>query len=204
MNDEEFDEPSGNGLFGHSGTPFDTLREFTVEEAARALVYEKTSRYVPRATNALDAQHSSLVSIYFDWVSRLKDAACDDDYRYRLQLSQFENDKRQFIQRDDLRDWCLRHGMKPKFLYPKDAPESFERMALEVAGYEPTKELLVMIEAIKTFWANADPARPPKKDEEIIPWIRRQVDSDQKARAIDQLIRPEWARVGGQKKLSKG
>lgn len=200
MNDEEFDEPSGNDIFGHSGTSFDTVRCFTFEEAARALVYEKTGRYVPPLANALDP----LGAEYIDWRNRLKDAADDDDERYRLQLSRFENDKRLFIQRDHLRDWCLRHGMKPKFLYPQDAPESFERMALEVAGYDPTKELLVMIEAIKTFWANADHTKPPKKDEEIIPWIRERVDSASKANAIDLLIRPEWARAGGQKKLSKG
>ncbi len=200
MNDEELDEPSGNNLFGHSGTPFDTLREFTIEEAARALVYEKTGRYVPHLENALNP----LGALYIDWINRLKAAAHDDDERYRLQLSQLENDKRLFIQRDDLRDWCLRHGMKPKFLYPKNAPESFERMALEVAGYEPTKELLVMIEAIEMFWADADSTKPPKKDEEIIPWIRARVDSDKKASAIDLLIRPEWARAGGNKKQAKG
>lgn len=200
MNDEEFDEPSENNLFGHSGTPSDTLRVFTIEEAARALVYDKTGRYVPPLANALDP----LGALYIEWRNRLMEAFDDDDERYRLQRSQFENDKRFFIQRDDLRDWCLRHGMKPKFLYPKDAPDSFERTALEVAGYEPTKELLVMIEAIKKFWANADRAKPPKKDEEIIPWILERVDSDVKAKAIDSLIRPEWARKGGNKKQAKG
>jgi len=111
---------------------FDTVRVFTIEEAARALVYEKTGRYVPHLANALDP----LGALYVDWRNRLKGAVDDDDERYRLHPSRFENDKKLFIQRDDLRDWCLRHGMKPKFLYPKNAPESFERMALEVAGYE--------------------------------------------------------------------
>lgn len=76
--------------------------------------------------------------------------------------------------------------------------------AVNIPGYNCTPELQVALEAAQKFWANADPARPPKKDEEILPWLRERVDSDSKANAIDLIIRPAWARAGGNKKQSKG
>ena len=91
---------------------------------------------------------------------------------------------------------------------PEPAPRLQERpptaLPFEIDGYDCPPELEVMLGAIKEFWVNADPARPPKKDEEIIPWIKERVGSDNKAKAIDMLIRPEWARGGGNKKKTKG
>ena len=87
----------------------------------------------------------------------------------------------------------------PKPQAPPPAASPFE-----IKGYDCPPEVGVMLEAIKQFWVNADRAKPPKGDGEIIPWIRERVDSDQKAKAIDLLIRPEWARSGGNKKQSKG
>ncbi|WP_079434426.1 hypothetical protein [Zoogloea sp. LCSB751] len=200
MNDDEFSEPSANDVFGHSGTAFDTMRIFSFEEAARALVHDITGKYVPPLENAL----TPLGAVYIDWKNRLEDAAQDTDPRFALHYTKYSDDQRFYIQRDHLRDWCLRHDMTPKFLNPKQAstfPVTFE---LAVPGYELTNELQVMIEAIKQFWVNADRSKPPKGDGEIIPWVRERVDSDKKAEAIDLLIRPKWARAGGNKKQSKG
>ncbi|GLT22834.1 hypothetical protein GCM10007933_22950 [Zoogloea oryzae] len=89
--------------------------------------------------------------------------------------------------------------LKPK---PPSAPsgEAPSKFLVNIEGYDSPPELAVMVEAIARFWTNVDRNRPPKKDEEIIPWIRSKVDSDVKANAIDLLIRPEWARVGGNRK----
>lgn len=84
------------------------------------------------------------------------------------------------------------------------APKAPAASIIDIPGYDCPPELAVMLGAINQFWVNADPARPPKKDEEIIPWIRERVDSDSRAGAIDLLIRPEWARAGGNKKKAKG
>jgi len=87
---------------------------------------------------------------------------------------------------------------------PKPQEPSLSASSFSVEGYDCPPEIGVMLEAIKQFWVDVDRSKPPKGDGEIIPWIRRRVDSDQKAKAIDLLIRPEWARAGGNKKQSKG
>lgn len=87
---------------------------------------------------------------------------------------------------------------------PTDYLSKGVSVGIDVADYDAPPELAVMREAIKKFWVNADRSKPPKGEEEIIPWIRDRVDSDSKAKAIDLLIRPEWARKGGSKKWAKG
>jgi len=87
---------------------------------------------------------------------------------------------------------------------PTDHPSKGVDVGIDVAGYDSPPELAVMREAIKEFWVDADRSKPPKGEEEIIPWIRERVDSESKAKAIDLLIRPEWARKGGNKKQAKG
>ncbi len=104
-------------------------------------------------------------------------------------------------------------ALQPTKPAPKPAPTAPAEEApkaasvasvFDIPGYDRPPELAVMFGAINQFWTNADRTRPPKKDEEIIPWIRERVDSDSKASAIDMLIRPEWARAGGNKKKAKG
>lgn len=191
--DSKREAPTG-GQYGHSGTPADTLDYFTFPEAAHALVYELTGKYVPKLETAL----TPIGALYHDWIERLKDASCEDGHP--LQACVFEDDKSktEYIQRGDLQSWCLHHGMQPKFLFPKSCDIGFG-----VVGYDAPRELAVMLEAINQFWVNADRSKPPKGDGEIIPWIRERVDSDSKADAIDMLIRPEWARSGGNKKRAK-
>jgi len=87
---------------------------------------------------------------------------------------------------------------------PTDRLSKGGSVGIDVAGYDAPPELAVMLEAIKEFWVNADRSKPPKGGVEIIPWIRERVDSDAKAKAVDMLIRPEWARAGGNKKQAKG
>lgn len=198
--DSKRETPTG-GQYGHSGTPADTLDYFTFPEAAHALVYELNGKYVPKLETAL----TPIGTLYHDWIERLKDASCEDDHP--LQVCVFEGDKSktEYIQRGDLQNWCLRHGMRPKFLFPKSSSIDFG-----VVGYDAPPELAVMLEAINQFWVNADPAAPPKKGDltdegaGTLKWIRERVDSDSKANAIDLLIRPEWARPGGNKKKAKG
>lgn len=192
--DNKREAPTG-GPYGHSGTPADTLDFFTFPEAAKALVYELTGKYVPKLETAL----TPIGALYHDWFGRLADASCEESNP--LQVSVFEGDKSktQYIQRGDLRDWCSRHGMQPKFLHSKSSDIGFG-----VPGYDAPPELAVMLEAIRKFWTDADRSKPPKGDGEIIPWIRERVDSDAKAKAVDMLIRPEWARRGGNKKQAKG
>lgn len=184
-----------NDMFGHSGTYFDMQRVFSFEEAARALTYDKTKHFVPLLETAL----TPLGTLYHGWIKCLKSAMYEEDPQLLLEVSTYDN-KTYFIQRDHLRNWCLRYNLKPTFLYPKN----LSAPSLQIDGYDCPDELLVMMEAIKKFWVNADRSRPPKKDEEIIPWIHERVDSKKKAEAIDLLIRPEWARSGGNRTQSKG
>lgn len=86
----------------------------------------------------------------------------------------------------------------------EETPKAPASSVVDIPGYDCPPELPVMLEAIKQFWVNADRAKPHKGEGEIIPWIRKLVGSDQRAKAIDLLIRPEWARSGGNKKQSKG
>lgn len=195
MDQDNKRDTSTGGQYGHSGTPADTLDFFTLPEAANALVYELTGRYVPKLETAL----TPIGALYHDWIGRLKDASCEDGHPLQVCVFQGDKSKTEYIQRDDLRSWCLRHGMQPKFLSPKSRNIDFG-----VTGYDSPPELAVMLEAIQKFWAEADRSKPPKGEEEIIPWIRDRVDSDSKAKAIDLLIRPEWARKGGNKKQAKG
>ena len=87
---------------------------------------------------------------------------------------------------------------------PTDRLSKGVSVGIDVAGYDAPPELAVMLEAIQEFWVNADRARPPKKDA-IVDWIKPRVGNCAKrADAIDVLIRPEWARAGGNKKQVKG
>ena len=89
---------------------------------------------------------------------------------------------------------------KPIVKAPPVTPPT--KPTFEIDGYDCPAELLVLMEAINKFWVNTDRSSASKQSE-ILGWIRERVDSDSKARAIDALIRPQWARNGGNKKWTK-
>lgn len=100
---------------------------------------------------------------------------------------------------------AVQEVLAPKPFQPLSEPQTItqECKMPSILGYDAPSELNVLFEAIQKFWVDADPNRPPKRDE-IVSWIRERVDSDAKANSIDSLIRPAWARQGGNKKQSKG
>lgn len=89
---------------------------------------------------------------------------------------------------------------KPIVKAPPVTPPT--KPTFEIEGYDCPAELLVLMEAINKFWVNTDRSSASKQSE-IFGWIRERVDSDSKAKAIDALIRPQWARNGGNKKWTK-
>lgn len=86
----------------------------------------------------------------------------------------------------------------------EQAPKAPAVPFVDIPGYDCPPDLAVMLEAINQFWVNADPDRRPKQ-EAIVDWIKPRVgDSANRAKAIDMLIRPEWARLGGNTPQAKG
>lgn len=71
-----------------------------------------------------------------------------------------------------------------------------------IKGYDCPEDLNVMMQAIELFWIDADRTKPPKQAE-IIDFLTRQGISENRAKSIDAIIRPEWARSGGNKKWPK-
>jgi hypothetical protein len=111
-----------NEDYGTTGSAFDVMEEFTLEQAAAALVFALTGRYVPALPTAL----TSIGKAYHDWLNVLK-AAIYSDPPDHLQASVYEGDKTKtiYLLRDDFRRWCEHRGMKPAFLFstPDAAPK---------------------------------------------------------------------------------
>lgn len=111
-----------NKDYGTTGSAFDVMDEFTLEQAAAALVFALTGRYVPALPTAL----TPIGKAYHDWLNALKVAIYSDPPDH-LQASVYEGDKKKtiYLLRDDFRRWCEHRGMKPAFLFstPDAAPK---------------------------------------------------------------------------------
>lgn len=77
-------------------------------------------------------------------------------------------------------------------------------LAVNIPGYSPTKEILVMVAAIERYWVEFDPSRPPIGEHEVIPWLLENGVSKKLASAIDSIIRPQKFRSGGNRRQSPG
>lgn len=112
--------------YGSSGSPFDQLEIFTFEEAARALVFDRTGQIVP----ALASRLTPLGNEFHDWIAVLKDAFYADTNPLCVSIYSEEAWRKHglkacVISREQLRDWCSGRGMRPKFLTPeKEAASS--------------------------------------------------------------------------------
>jgi hypothetical protein len=62
-----------------------------------------------------------------------------------------------------------------------------------------TKLIELQDRAIEKFWLNYDLQRPPK-GETIIDWFKNEGASDNMARALDAIIRPDGLKLGGNRK----
>ncbi|MEI7567616.1 MAG: hypothetical protein WCJ10_07240, partial [Opitutaceae bacterium] len=113
---------------GNSGTAFDQVEIFTFDQAARALVFDRTGRYVPALSSRLTADGQA----YHDWLDELRNAASKSGPD-ALQVSAFEGDTKRtlYIQRAHLRQWCEARGMRPAFLFGSNeaTPESIATQA---------------------------------------------------------------------------
>lgn len=111
-----------NKDYGTTGSAFDVMEEFTLEQAAAALVFALTGRYVPAFPTAL----TPVGKAYHDWLNALRVAIYSDPPDH-LQASVYEGDKKKtiYLLRDDFRRWCEHRGMKPAFLFstPDAAPK---------------------------------------------------------------------------------
>lgn len=108
--------------YGSSGSSFDQKEIFTFEDAARALVFDRTGQIVP----ALASRLTPLGNEFHDWIAVLRDAANADTNPLHISVASEEawnkhGLKACVITREQLREWCNERGMRPKFLTPKQA-----------------------------------------------------------------------------------
>lgn len=101
--------------FGNSGTAFDQMDLFTFDEAARALVFNKTGQICPSLATAL----TPLGREFHDWRKVLYDSA-NESGAGALQACMLADDKKKtpLIRRQDFAAWCDARGMHPAFLFP--------------------------------------------------------------------------------------
>lgn len=106
------------------------------------------------------------------------------------------------IARADLLAWCEARGIRPALLH-SEPNVAQPRVDTIDAGSHHTPALDALHAAIRKFWLNYDPARPPKSPE-IIDWLMNEHAGLSKtmAESIDRVIRPETYRKGGNIKLS--
>lgn len=118
---------------GSSGTAFDHTEIFTFDQAARALVFDRTGRMVPALSSRLTPDGQA----YHDWIDQLY-AAANERGPAALQVSVFVGDKKRtpHIQRTDLRQWCEARGMRPAFLFVRDesTPEGIANQVNDAAN----------------------------------------------------------------------
>jgi len=99
------------------------------------------------------------------------------------------------IPRADLLTWCEQKGIRPPLLFP-DSPPDKSAIPADLPDYH-TPALDALRAAIAQFWLHHDPNRPPKK-QDIIEWlIKNHGMTPAMASHIDQVIRPESRRKGG-------
>ena len=106
------------------------------------------------------------------------------------------------IARADLLAWCEARGIHPALLFPE--PNATQtRVDTMDTGCHHTPALDALHAAIRKFWLNYDPARPPKSPE-IVDWLMNEYAGLTKtmAESIDRVIRPEIYRKGGNTKQS--
>lgn len=99
------------------------------------------------------------------------------------------------IARADLLAWCEKRGIYPPLLFPESPPDK------SAATDDPTDYHTPAIDALRAaiaeFWLDYDPSRPPKK-QDILEWLIKQRGmTPAMASHIDQVIRPESRRKGG-------
>lgn len=99
---------------GRSGTAFDHIDPFTFDQAARALVFDRTGRYVPALASRLSADGNA----YHDWLDTLN-RAWRNDVPGALKVTTYEDDPKKalYIQRAHFRLWCEARNMRPAFLF---------------------------------------------------------------------------------------
>ncbi len=105
--------------YGSSGHPFDQKEIFTFEEAARALVFDRTGKIVP----ALESRLTPLGNEFHDWLAVLKEAVYAETNPLHVSVYSEESWHKHglkacVITREQLRDWCNERGMQPRFLTP--------------------------------------------------------------------------------------
>lgn len=99
------------------------------------------------------------------------------------------------IPRADLLTWCEQKGIRPPLLFPNSPPDK-SAIPADLPDYH-TPALDALRAAIAQFWLHHDPNRPPKK-QDIIEWlIKNHGMTPAMASHIDQVIRPESRRKGG-------
>jgi hypothetical protein len=103
------------------------------------------------------------------------------------------------VHRNDLTAWAESKGKRPAFLFD-DARDQNSILPSDWPNHT-TPEIELLKKAISEFWENHKPERPPKRDE-IVTWLLANGDiSKSRANAIDLIIRPPYAKKGGNKKL---
>lgn len=120
--------------YGTSGTAFDQMEIFTLDEAARALVFDRTGCYVPALPTALTPDGKA----YHDWFAILKEAALAEGGG-ALHISIYEGDKEKtwYIQRADFHRWCEARKMRPAFLFGDEGKAAPYKLAAEDDKGEP-------------------------------------------------------------------
>jgi len=99
------------------------------------------------------------------------------------------------IARADLLAWCEKKEIRPPLLFPDSPPDKSEIIA-DLPDYH-TPAFDALRAAIAEFWLDHDPSHPPKK-QDIIQWlIKHHGMTSTMAKNIDQVIRPEIRRKGG-------
>lgn len=102
---------------GSSGTAFDHIEIFTFDQAARALVFDRTGRDVPALSSRLTPDGQA----YHDWIDLLT-TSTGESGPDALHVSVFAGDKKKtyYIQRAHLRQWCEARSIRPAFLFGRD------------------------------------------------------------------------------------
>lgn len=112
--------------YGTSGTAFDQKEMFTLDEAARALVFDRTGRYVSALPTALTPDGKA----YHDWLDILREAALvEGDGALHISIYEEDKEKTWFIQRADFQRWCETRKMRPDFLFGHEGKTVLDRPA---------------------------------------------------------------------------
>lgn len=93
-------------------TPFDVTKVFSFDEAAMALIFNRTGKYSYGGT----ISKTAYLQEHRQWIYTLRDAHHSEENP--LKISYYEGDRKTpYIQREDLEDWYNKEGMAPGFLF---------------------------------------------------------------------------------------